>query len=909
MGSEEAIIEERKRKVKEFFSRTNIWVYVILAVLVVFAFWTRSLNTDKLRDVTTNDWTLGPDLDPFLFLRWAKTIVANGSLPAIDTMRYVPLGFDTRGEMMFLPYLIAWFHKFLDTFGLTSGVTESAVYYPVFAFCLTVIAFFFLTRRIAKRPLGERNANIVALIGCFFLTVIPALLTRTIAGIPEKESAAFFFMFLAFYFYLEGWESKTMKSNIVYGVLAGLSTAAMALDWGGFIYIPVVMSLVLLVAMILGKIDKNKLIMTGLCIFVAYAVMGYFSSRYTPFNLLTYSVTLAPVMLLIISSLDLAAGKYDWMRFVKNEKLRKIPRPVFVLIVLALLGIILSIVIMGPAFMKAKLQEVTKPIIQPISDRFGVTVAENRQPFFSEWANSFGPTLGGKFPLYFWLFIIGAIYIYYKMIWVFEKKERVLLTLAYSFFLFATIFSRYSPSSVLNGTNGMSIGLYLLGVIVFVGSFGYYYFKVYSTDKEKLKEIDIGLILLFSLFFFSIVFARGSVRTIMVLVPAVSIIVPYFIVSFVSKVMAQKDDSSKTMNIFIAGILVLALIYSAFSTFSNSPGFFEQTVGTAQNFAPYAYTFQWQKAMKWVRDNSASNAVFAHWWDYGYWVQSIGERATVLDGGNAIGYWNHLMGRLALTAPNVEAPLQYFYTHKVTHFLIDSTDIGKYSAFSSIGSDENYDRYGYIPTFVKDYNQQRETKNGTLFVYSGNGYAIDSDIMYDMNGTMLFLPGGKAGIIAILVELDKQGNINQQPKAVIAYNNAQYQLPMRYAYVNEFKDFGSGIDSGIYVFPRLLQQGNSQGIDNSGAALYLSNRTVKSQLARLYLYNEENPYFKLVHSEDSYLVSQVKAINNATNNDIIFFGDIQGPIKIWEVKYPAGIEANESYLNKDYPNKLLNVAR
>ena len=55
----------------------------------------------------------------------------------------------------------------------------------------------------------------------------------------------------------------------------------------------------------------------------------------------------------------------------------------------------------------------------------------------------------------------------------------------------------------------------------------------------------------------------------------------------------------------------------------------------------------------------APNAVFGHWRDYGYWVQTLGERATVLDGGNAKSYWNHLMGRYALTGTSNKEALEF----------------------------------------------------------------------------------------------------------------------------------------------------------------------------------------------------------------------------------------------------------
>jgi hypothetical protein len=49
-------------------------------------------------------------------------------------------------------------------------------------------------------------------------------------------------------------------------------------------------------------------------------------------------------------------------------------------------------------------------------------------------------------------------------------------------------------------------------------------------------------------------------------------------------------------------------------------------------------------------------------------------------------------------------------------------------------------------------------------------------------------------------------------------------------------------------------------IDQTGALLYLSDRTVMSQLAKLYLYEQDNNgTFKLVHSEDDIVVKQLKA--------------------------------------------------
>ncbi|MEK6855950.1 MAG: STT3 domain-containing protein [Nanoarchaeota archaeon] len=545
MSEEDKLIQERKEAVVKFFKkRPEIWIYIALVLLVIFSIWLRTLNTPALRDITTGEYTLGPDLDPFLFLRWAEYIVDNGHIMHIDTLRYVPLGFDTESEMMFLSYLIAWFHNGLNDLGWTSSVVESAVYFPAMMFGLTVIAFFLLARRIGKDSLGEIKAGIMALIASLFLTVIPSLLPRTIAGIPEKESVGFFFMFLAFYFYLEGWKSKNLRGNIIWGVLAGISTAAMALVWGGFVYILVTLSLVLLITLILGQIDKNKVFLSVIWIVVAYVIMSMFSLRYTFGNLLSSTTSLLPLGVICVCIINLVLFKTSFKRYFESEKLKKIPEPIITLVLVLVVGILFALIFLGPGFIFDKIGDFTKPLINPITNRFGVTVAENRQPFFSEWASEFGPVIPftSGAPLYFWLFVIGAIYLYYNMLSMFNKREKTVMTVGFAFFLFAMIFSRFSASSVFNGTSFISLAFYVIGAIIFVGSFGYYYYQNYYKDKEKFSSIDISLIFLFALFFFSIVSARGSVRTIMVLVPAVSIIVPYMAVNFISKIIEEAKN-------------------------------------------------------------------------------------------------------------------------------------------------------------------------------------------------------------------------------------------------------------------------------------------------------------------------------------------------------------------------------
>ncbi|MDO8563650.1 MAG: STT3 domain-containing protein, partial [Nanoarchaeota archaeon] len=856
-----------------------------------------TLNLAGLRDISTGGWALGPDLDPWLFTRWAKHIVQEGSLMVIDTMRAVPLGLNTQGELILLPYLMAWFHKLASIFG-SSSVEQSSVIFPAFMFALTIIPLFLFVRSVFKESLGEKKANIIGLLSSFFFIILPPLLPRTIAGIPEKESAAFLFMFFALYFFLLAWKSKNTKKLIIFSLLAGASTAGMTLIWGGVAYVYFTISVSLLIAFFLKQFDDNKKIFIPLIwIFSAYLVAAPFTERFTLVSFFTSTSSLITILTITSFLIYIYLDSKKIQFIEKNSTLSKIPKTLLAFGIVLILGFIFSMIFLGPEFIKSQFHQIIDNLVTPITSRLGVTVAENRQPFFSEWANSFGPLIYG-IPLMFWLFCIGSVSLVSLLVRNFDKKERIISISTYIIFLLALVFSRYKSDSMFNGTNVISLIIYPYGtfLMLLVVALYIYYLVHRNNHQDKLKELDFGIISLLVLFLLCIVSARGAVRLILMLVPPASIIVSFLIVKVFYNAYENKESSKNTIALVLAGLVIISSFYSGYVLYN-------ETSNASKNYVPNVYNQQWQLAMSWVRTNTSQDAVFAHWWDYGYWIQSIGERATVLDGGNAIEYWNHLMGRYALTGTSNEESLEFLYSHNVTHFLIDSTDIGKYGAFSSIGSDKDYDRQSYLPVIGRDSSQKQETKNGSIYVYNA-GFSLDEDIIYEENSTKIFLPKGKAGLGIVALELDKQGNILSQPKGLFVYQNKQYTIPIRYAYKDSLIDFKSGISAGVVILPIFT----GQSVEQDGAMIYLSSRVVNSQLARLYLYQEKNTFFNLAHSEDDFLVKELKKAGLTDNDFVVANGGIRGPIKIWEVSYPSGIKVNSAYLNTTYPSKDIQFA-
>ena len=343
------------------------------------------------------------------------------------------------------------------------------------------------------------------------------------------------------------------------------------------------------------------------------------------------------------------------------------------------------------------------------------------------------------------------------------------------------------------------------------------------------------------------------------------------------------------------GFVVFMIVFAGYSLYNSS----NQVSG---GYVPSVYTHQWQRAMEWVRENTAEDAVFGHWWDYGYWVQSIGERATVLDGGNLISYWNHLMGRHVLTGTSTRDALEFLYAHDATHLLIDSTDIGKYGAFSSIGSDETYDRRSWIPTFRKDNSQTSERKNSIVSIYPG-GSPLDDDIIYTGDdGVEIFLPGQKTIVIGVIVEIDLEDNV-KSVEGVFALDGNQHRIPLRYYYDKVFVDNGIGAEVGVFLYPRIENApGGGVNIEDRGALLFLNKRVVNSQLARLYLYGEENE-FKTVRVESDFLVENLRA-QGVNLGEFAQYQGFRGPIKIWEIDYPDNMKLKEEYLSRAYPESL-----
>jgi len=127
------------------------------------------------------------------------------------------------------------------------------------------------------------------------------------------------------------------------------------------------------------------------------------------------------------------------------------------------------------------------------------------------------------------------------------------------------------------------------------------------------------------------------------------------IVSFKSQI-----RSKVLMGTLFMGIVVISLAADAALTVaeSNAPN------PIITSSSPYTIpNYSWLSAINWIRQNTPTNSVIFSWWDYGYWIEVIGNR-TVIDENNTLnGTQIKLMAEMFLNNESFAANVLEKYYH------------------------------------------------------------------------------------------------------------------------------------------------------------------------------------------------------------------------------------------------------
>lgn len=225
------------------------------------------------------------EFDPHWQYRFTKYTVDNGFLAWTswrDPMSWHPHGRDAAlTSFPGLPLTAAFFYSIARALGLSIPSMYSAnplTADPVFNFCvifpvimatLTCLVMYFLGKDIGGKEVG--------LFSAFFLALSSSYIGRTSLGFFDDETVGIFGILLFFFFFLRSIEpERSPRSNLTYGIAAGLSLGYVIASWGASRY-PIGMTALFVFVLLLLRRYSSRLLLSysvtfGVALFIAVNV-------------------------------------------------------------------------------------------------------------------------------------------------------------------------------------------------------------------------------------------------------------------------------------------------------------------------------------------------------------------------------------------------------------------------------------------------------------------------------------------------------------------------------------------------------------------------------------------------------------------------------------------------------------
>ena len=204
-----------------------------------------------------------------------------------------------------------------------------------------------------------------------------------------------------------------------------------------------------------------------------------------------------------------------------------------------------------------------------------------------------------------------------------------------------------------HATTTIDISFFFFSVLmIFAGIGAWFLFqkKVNHSLNILPHMAAFALIIGFLGIYFSSAFVRlevlGAISVIILSSIGVSILI--------SKVLkGQKPMNFLTKVSFLAVIAILLtvpMIYPEYNWTTVNQGFPIPILNSQTGYD--ISTNDWPHAMQWLKENTPDDAVIAAWWDYGYWISTLGERKTVADGSTLLDWQIKKIASAFMSTPN-----------------------------------------------------------------------------------------------------------------------------------------------------------------------------------------------------------------------------------------------------------------
>ncbi|HVZ62257.1 MAG TPA: peptidylprolyl isomerase [Candidatus Nitrosotalea sp.] len=511
------------------------------------------------------------EFDPFFNYRATQYLLDNGLNAYVhwhDDMSWYPVGRDVFATAQVpLHVTDAALYKI---FGGGMSLYDFTIIFPVVFGSMTAIVIFALVR-----VLGGTSAGLFA---SLFFALSPPIIVRGTIGWFKSEPLGLFYGLLGVYLFLSGIKSENKKIAISKLVGGGFFLAVGFASWGGIEFFLLPLGLFFIALPFIRKDHKFLLWAVPLFVAVTMLIAGGLFARPGPtfvFGMRGFAM-IGPAILLVIIIL---VQKY-------SKEQHRIRNSLLALAALIIIGlVVLSAGSLGSA--SFRYLNAMNPFLT------------SEDPLVDSVAEHATPTLAQNFSYFSVLMLFAGLGIWL----VFRKRNG------------DPNVSRFSIK------NEMIVFALIIGIVgAYSGSTFSRLELLTATSVIILSSIGLAILV-------KDILKRQST--------------PVKFVESSKKGGSKKEiPTKKTSELlgripkiaFVAVIVALLLVPTLYPVNANwisitkSP---PTILNGGSNFA--ISTSDWPDALNWIKNNTPKDSVVASWWDYGYWVQTLGERKTLAD--------------------------------------------------------------------------------------------------------------------------------------------------------------------------------------------------------------------------------------------------------------------------------------
>jgi dolichyl-diphosphooligosaccharide--protein glycosyltransferase len=255
----------------------------------------------------------------------------------------------------------------------------------------------------------------------------------------------------------------------------------------------------------------------------------------------------------------------------------------------------------------------------------------------------------------------------------------------------------------------------ILMVFAGIGAWLLFQKKVNRSLKIKGEMAAFALIIGFLGIYFSSAFVRlevfGSISVIILSSIGISILI--------SKILKEEHKPTSAITkisflVIIVALLMVPMVYPEKLNWANN------NVGVPIVILNSGSTFNvstndWPDAMQWLRENTPEDAVIASWWDYGYWISTLGERKTLADNATLLDWQIKKIAMAYMSTPED--------AWKILTSDIHTDNSLNFVSFSSAGSSVTNSEVRKLSEFA-EWQISDENENGIINKEEGNDWMV-----------------------------------------------------------------------------------------------------------------------------------------------------------------------------------------